>query len=92
LVERFAVSLISFIQGLKLIDCIMKTIAYKIKGMSCDHCVAAVNKAVLSCPGVLDAQVSLEKAEANLEIDETKFNVEEARNAVANAGQYELIV
>ncbi len=70
----------------------MKTIVYKIKGMSCNHCVSAVNKAISNCSGVLDAQVSLEKAEANLKIDETKFNLEEMESAVRDAGQYELIV
>lgn len=36
----------------------------KIKGMSCQHCVNAVTKALGGIEGVRDVQVSLEKAEA----------------------------
>lgn len=36
----------------------------KIKGMSCQHCVNAVTKALGGIDGVKDVQVSLEKAEA----------------------------
>jgi copper chaperone len=43
----------------------MKTI--KIKGMSCNHCVMAVSKALESIAGVDRLRVSLEKGEATFE-------------------------
>ena len=36
----------------------------KVKGMSCQHCVASVTKALSEIEGITDVQVSLEKGEA----------------------------
>ena len=36
----------------------------KIDGMSCDHCVAAVRKALEAVPGVTSAEVSLPEGRA----------------------------
>jgi copper chaperone len=46
----------------------MKTI--KIKGMSCQHCVMAVTKALSGIEGIRNVKVNLEKGEASF--DETK--------------------
>lgn len=43
----------------------MKTV--KIKGMSCQHCVRAVTKALGEIDGVKDVQVDLDKGEATYE-------------------------
>ncbi len=45
----------------------MKTI--KIKGMSCQHCVKAVTKALSEIAGIKDVTVDLERGEASF--DET---------------------
>jgi copper chaperone len=45
----------------------MKTI--KIKGMSCDHCVMAVTRALAGIDGIENVTVSLKKGEATF--DET---------------------
>ena len=44
----------------------------KIKGMSCQHCVAAVSKALAALPGVSGITVNLEKGEAQFsgEVDQ----------------------
>jgi len=40
-------------------------IKFKIKGMSCDHCVAAVTKVLKNAPGTSKVvEVSLDRAEA----------------------------
>ena len=39
----------------------------KVKGMSCQHCVQAVTKALQEVPGVKNVQVSLEDGEARFE-------------------------
>jgi copper chaperone len=39
----------------------------KVEGMTCNHCVMAVKKALLKVPGVEKAEVSLEKGEALVE-------------------------
>ncbi|MBE0585987.1 MAG: heavy-metal-associated domain-containing protein [Desulfofustis sp.] len=36
----------------------------RIKGMSCQHCVASVTKALQELPGVSEVKVDLEKGEA----------------------------
>jgi copper chaperone len=63
----------------------MKTII-KIKGMSCGHCKASVEKAALGVPGVLAAQALLEKAELAVEYDEKKAALSDIRAAVESAG------
>jgi copper chaperone CopZ len=68
----------------------MKTVNYKISGMNCNHCASAVSKVLSNCSGVFKVQISLENNKANLQIDETQFNIEDAISAVKNAG-YELI-
>lgn len=41
----------------------------KIKGMTCQHCVKMVTKALQSLQGVRNVEVNLEKAEARIESD-----------------------
>ena len=36
----------------------------KVKGMSCQHCVASVTKALSEIEGITDVQVDLDKGEA----------------------------
>ncbi len=39
----------------------------KVEGMTCNHCVMAVQRALMKVPGVEKAEVSLERAEALVE-------------------------
>ena len=39
----------------------------KIKGMSCQHCVASVTEALKAIPGISKVQVDLQKGEARYE-------------------------
>ena len=43
------------------------SITLKIEGMTCDHCVRAVTRALKSVPGVKDAKVNLQRGEAVVE-------------------------
>lgn len=49
-----------------------------IKGMSCQHCVAATKKALEAIPGVTDVEVNLEKGEASYEGEVEKKVIKEA--------------
>ncbi|MGC8720239.1 MAG: heavy-metal-associated domain-containing protein [Thermodesulforhabdaceae bacterium] len=60
----------------------------KVKGMSCQHCVKMVTKALQSLEGVRSVDVSLEKAEARIESDKL-IDVGVIREALKKAG-YEL--
>ena len=58
----------------------------KIQGMTCNHCVMRVAKALKAVPGVQDAQVDLQKGEAVVSYDETKVTMEKLSFAVVEAG------
>jgi len=57
----------------------------KIQGMSCQHCVMSVTKALGSIPGVKSLKVDLVKGEATFE-NTQEASLEEIRKAVEEAG------
>jgi copper chaperone len=58
----------------------------KIQGMTCNHCVMRVAKALKGVQGVQDAQVDLQKAEAAITFDEAKVTMDKLSSAVVDAG------
>lgn len=58
----------------------------KIQGMTCNHCVMRVAKALKAVPGVQDAVVDLQKGEAVVTYDEAKGALEKLPTAVVEAG------
>lgn len=58
----------------------------KIQGMTCNHCVMRVAKALRAVAGVQDAQVDLNKAEAVVTFDEEKVTKDKLGFAVVEAG------
>lgn len=58
----------------------------KIQGMTCNHCVMRVAKALKALPGVQDAQVDLQKGEAVVTYDDTSISPEKLSFAVVDAG------
>ena len=58
----------------------------KIQGMTCNHCVMRVAKALKAVPGVQDAQVDLQKAEAVVTYDEAKVALDKLSFAVVESG------
>jgi len=61
----------------------MKTV--KIKGMSCQHCVKAVTKALSEIAGIKDVKVDLEKGEATFDEDQP-IGQELLRERIKKAG------
>lgn len=57
-----------------------------VQGMTCNHCVMRVAKALKALPGVQDAQVDLQKAEAFVTFDEAKVTREKLASAVTEVG------
>ncbi len=57
----------------------------KISGMSCEHCVKRVTKALETLPGVKNVKVSLERAEATLEAP-AELSLEKIAKAIREAG------
>ena len=57
----------------------------KITGMSCQHCVASVTKALNEIDGVKNVNVNLEKGEATYE-EEKPVPVETVKEAITRTG------
>lgn len=57
----------------------------KIKGMSCQHCVASVTKALSEIEGISNVQVNLENGEATYN-EETTLPEETIKTSIANIG------
>ena len=58
----------------------------KIQGMTCNHCVMRVAKALKAVAGVQDAQVDLKKGEAVVTYDDPSVTKEKLSVAVVDAG------
>jgi copper chaperone len=63
---------------------IMSETTLKIDGMSCQHCVMRVKKAVSTLPGVAELQVDI--GTVKVAYDETKLKKEDLEKAVEGAG------
>ena len=64
----------------------MATTTLKVQGMTCNHCVMRVAKALKSVPGVQDAQVDLQKAQAVITYDDATVAPDKLFAAVVEAG------
>jgi copper chaperone len=64
----------------------MKTTRLTVSGMTCNHCQAAVEKALRNRPGVRNATVHLEGGAAEVEYDETAVAPEQLVAAVEEEG------
>ncbi|HCJ10296.1 MAG TPA: heavy metal translocating P-type ATPase, partial [Clostridiales bacterium] len=58
----------------------------KVRGMSCDHCRTAVEKALAALEGVREVEVSLQRGEAVVKHEEGRPSLEEMKRAVREAG------
>ena len=67
----------------------MAEISLKIDGMSCQHCVASVKKALDSMEGISSSEVAV--GTAKVVYDDLKANREIITNAIQNAG-YKVVV
>jgi copper chaperone CopZ len=64
----------------------MKTTRLKVKGMTCGHCVSAVEKALRNRPGVRNATVHLNEGAAEVEYEEGSVAPEQLVAAVEEEG------
>jgi copper chaperone len=62
----------------------MADIDFKIEGMSCQHCVMRVKKAIDVLPGVSAAEVGV--GTARISYDESKIEEKALREAIEKAG------
>lgn len=64
----------------------METITLPVKGMTCMGCVASVKRVLSGINGVAGAEVSLEKAQAEVTYDPGKASLEALKTAIEDAG------
>ncbi|MDP1673215.1 MAG: heavy metal-associated domain-containing protein [Burkholderiales bacterium] len=64
----------------------METITLPVKGMTCMGCVSSVKRVLGAIPGVGSAEVSLEKAHAEVSYDPGKTGADALRAAITDAG------
>ena len=67
----------------------MPTKTFPVKGMTCNHCVMHVRRALEQVPGVQQVEVSLEKNQATITFNDN-FDFKAAQKAVEEAG-YQLL-
>jgi copper chaperone len=58
----------------------------KVEGMSCQHCTAAVTRALSALAGVQHVEVSLEKKAAEIRYDESLLSEADLAAAIAGEG------
>lgn len=64
----------------------MDEVTIKVEGMSCGGCVRNVTGVLKALPGVADAEVSLDAAQARVKFDSAQVSVAALREAVEAAG------
>ncbi len=64
----------------------MQKTILNVEGMSCGHCVAAVNKAVGALAGVANVEVSLQEKTAIVEYDAAIVTLDEIKEAIEDQG------
>jgi copper chaperone len=64
----------------------METIAFEVRGITCNGCVSSVSRVLKAVPGVADANVTLVPGRATVTFDEAKASVAQLRSAIEDAG------
>ncbi|AEH61548.1 Heavy metal transport/detoxification protein [Methanosalsum zhilinae DSM 4017] len=64
----------------------MKNIMINVRGMTCQHCKMAVEKALMSTEGVHGVSVDLDKGTVSVEYDDQRTDPEKIRASIVSAG------
>lgn len=59
---------------------------FLVEGMSCQHCVKAVQQALLALPGVMAVQVDLEGGRVQVQYQEGQVSLAQMKAAVTDQG------
>jgi len=61
-------------------------VTLNVEGMTCNHCVASITKALMQLNGVENVIVNLEMKRVAIEFDAERMNVEILKGTVEDAG------
>ena len=64
----------------------MKNQVINVNGMSCDHCVQTITKALTEVNGVASVQVDLEKKIVAVEFEENQTDLKTISNKITEVG------
>ncbi|MDR2921740.1 MAG: copper ion binding protein [Treponema sp.] len=64
----------------------MNKVTLTVSGMSCEHCVKAVNNALAAIPGVKDIAVSLKDGKVSFSHDPAKAPLDAIKTAITEEG------
>lgn len=64
----------------------MVTTKFNVKGMSCHHCVMAIQKAVKPIEGVESIDVSLQKGEVSITYEPSKLDITKVKEKIIEEG------
>ena len=64
----------------------MKQELIKVEGMTCQHCVQTITKALNSISGLNSIDVILDKKEVNVHFDENETNLQEITKKIIEVG------
>ena len=64
----------------------MNTVEIVIEGMSCQHCVGSVEKAIKELDGIQNIKVNLQNKKAVVEFNESKVDIDRIKKAVKECG------
>ena len=68
----------------------MKNITLEVQGMSCGHCVNAIEGSVGQLAGVEQVNVNLTDAQVNVVFDEAKVSLDKINETIEDKG-YEIV-
>lgn len=69
----------------------MDTITLKVEGMSCNHCVNAVEGSVGKLEGVSKVKVDLDNGTVDVELNSSKVSKDAIKDAIEDQG-YDVVV
>lgn len=64
----------------------MQSVVLNVEGMSCEHCVRAINNAVGDLDGVANVAVSLKDKTVAVSYDASKASLEDIKSAIEEEG------
>ncbi len=64
----------------------MQNVTLNVQGMSCGHCVKAVESGVNELQGINEVSVNLEDAKVTVAFDEAQVSVEAIKEAIEEQG------
>jgi copper chaperone len=68
----------------------LESVVLKVDGMSCAHCITAINNAVGGLPGVGEVNVSLEAGSVGVKFDSGKVSLARIEGAIEDQG-YDIV-